>query len=237
MRSSVIRNSVFRGLIALWVSLAAGQALADRIAVIGTGNVGTALGTEFAALGHDIVYGSRDPSREDVKALVQMTGGNASATTPAESVRGADIVVLAVPGRLALDIATSLGDLSGKIIIDPTNNYIREGVPRLAVETSNGELLQAALPDARVVKAFNTLNTRQMIDPDSSGGPVSIPLAGNDDAAKAKVAALVAGIGLEPVDVGPIENAHFVEGMLVLWMYGRVTGQPFDFHLRRIATP
>lgn len=232
-----MRSSIIRGLIALSISLATGQALADRIAVIGTGNVGAALGTEFAALGHDIVYGSRDPSRQDVQALVQRTGGNASATTQAESVRGADIVVLAVPGRLAVDIATGLGDLSGKIVIDPTNNYIREGVPRLAVETSNGQLIQSALPGARVVKAFNTLSTRQMIDPDSSGGPVSIPLAGNDDAAKAAVAELVAGMGLEPVDVGPIENAHFVEGMLVLWMYGRVNGQPFDFHLRPIATP
>jgi predicted dinucleotide-binding enzyme len=224
---------MFRILFVASLVLTGGDVFAERIAIIGTGNVGEALGTGFAALGHDIVYGSRDPSRDDVAALVARTAGNPSAATQAAAVDGADIVVLAVPGRLAVEIATSLGDLSGKIVIDPTNNYIREGVPRLATETSNGQALQEALPDAHVIKAFNTLSTRQMIDPDSSGGPVSIPLAGNDDDAKSTVAELVAGMGLEPVDVGPIENAHFVEGMLVLWMYGRVTGQPFDFHLRR----
>jgi predicted dinucleotide-binding enzyme len=207
-------------------------ALADRIAVIGTGNVGAALGPEFATLGHDIVYGSRDPSRDDVQALVDRTEGNASATTPAESVIGADIVLLAVPGRLAESITRDLGDLSGKIIIDPTNYYVREGVPHLAGDTSNGELVQAAAPGSHVVKAFNALNWRHMVDPDSSGGPVSIPLAGNDVNAKAKVAEIVAGMGLEPVDVGPIQNARHVEGMLVLWMHARVNGAPFNYHLR-----
>jgi predicted dinucleotide-binding enzyme len=210
-----------------------GYALADRIAVIGTGNVGSALGPEFAALGHDIVYGSRDASRDDVQALVERTGGNASAVTPAESVVDADIVVLAVPGRLAVSIVEDLGDLSGKIIIDPTNNYVREGTPRLATDTSNGESIQAAAPGAHLVKAFNTLNWRQMVDPDSSGGPVSIPLAGNSAEAKAKVASLVSGMGLEPVDVGPIQNARHVEGMLVLWVHARVNGEAFDYHLRK----
>ena len=205
---------------------------ADRIAVIGTGNVGAALGPEFAALGHDIVYGSRTPSRDDVTALVKRTGGNATAKSPAAAVVDADMVLLAVPGSLAASITADLGDLSGKIIIDPTNNYSRQGVPHLAGDTSNGELIQAAAPGARVVKAFNTLNWRQMVDPDSSGGPLSIPLAGNDADAKAKVAEIVAAMGLEPVDVGPIQNARHVEGMLVLWVHARVNGQAFNYHLR-----
>lgn len=208
-------------------------AYAERIAIIGTGNVAAGLGPEFAAQGHEIVYGSRDPSRSDVAALVERTGNGASAATSAESVVDADIVVLAVPGRLAVDITSGLGDLTGKIIIDPTNNYIRDGVPRLATDISNGEAIQNAAPGAYVVKAFNTLNVRQMVDPDSSGGPVSIPIVGNNADAKAKVAEIVSGMDLEPVDVGPIENARHVEGMLVLWMYGRVNGTPFDFHLRK----
>lgn len=210
------------------------SAFADRIAIIGTGDVAGALGPEFAALGHDIVYGSRDPSRDEVKALVERTGGKASATTQRESVVDADIVVLAVPGRLAEMIAKDLGDLSGKIVIDPTNNYSREGVPHLAGDTSNGELIQAAAPDAHVVKAFNTLNWREMVDPASSGGPISIALAGNSVEAKAKVAELVAGMGLEPVDVGPIQNARHVEGMLVLWVHARMNGSAFNYHLRKV---
>ena len=224
-------GSVLTGLLAFIAF--AGPASADRIAVIGTGDVAAALGPEFAALGHDIVYGSRNPSRDEVSALVERTGENASATTQQESIIGADIVVLAVPGRLAEAITKDLGDLSGKIIIDPTNNYVRDGVPHLASETSNGELIQAAAPDAHVVKAFNALNWRQMVDPDSSGGPISIPLVGNSAEAKAKVAELVAAMGLEPVDVGPIQNARHVEGMLVLWIHARVNGNPFNYHLRK----
>jgi predicted dinucleotide-binding enzyme len=213
----------------IWTS----PALADRIAIIGTGDVAGALGPEFAAQGHDIVYGSRNPSRDAVKALLKRTAGEASATSQVEAVEGASMVVLAVPGRLAVEIASSLGDLSGKIVIDPTNHYVRDEVPRLATETSNGEALQDALPGARVVKAFNTLSWRQMVDPDSSGGPVTIPLVGNDEAAKATVADLVTGMGLEPIDLGPIQNARHVEGMLVLWMHARLNGRPFDYHLRQ----
>jgi hypothetical protein len=85
------------------------------------------------------------------------------------------------------------------------------------------------------VKAFNSLNWRTMVDPDSSGGPVSIPLAGNSDDAKATVAELVEGMGLEAIDVGPVENARWVEGMLILWVNNRYGSdrQNFDFHLRK----
>jgi len=211
---------------------------ADRIAIIGTGSVGGALGPEFAALGHEIVYGSREPDRDDVMALVERTAGNASATTPAESVVGADMVVLAVPGNLAVQITESLGDLSGKIIIDPTNHIARDGdIPVLGTLPSNAEAIQAAAPGAKVVKAFNTLNYQQMVDPASSGGPVSIPLVGDDDEAKAKVAALVEGMGLEAIDLGPLSYAGHVEGMLLLWINARMAGRPFDYHLRRKPVP
>ena len=215
--------------------LVAQAVYADRIAVIGTGDVAGALGPEFAGLGHEIVYGSRNPDRQEVRDLVSRSGVNASATSAANAVQGADIVVLAVPGRLAAGIAAELGDLTGKIVIDPTNHYIRDGIPRLATDGSNAEAIQEAAPGARVVKAFNTLNWRQMVDPDSSGGPVSIPLVGDSDSAKAAVAALVEGMGLEPVDLGPLSNARHVEGMLVLWMHARMQGNAFDYHLRRQA--
>ena len=216
--------------------LLATPAIADTIAVIGTGNVGAALGPEFAAQGHTIVYGSRNPGSDKAQALVAKTGGNASATTPAEAVVGADIVVLAVPGLIVEEITLGLGDLAGKIIIDPTNPLQRgEGEFAFGVETSNAEIIQTAAPGAHVVKAFNALNWRTMIEPDSSGGPVTIPLAGNSDEAKARVAELVEAMGLEALDVGPIENAHWVEGMLMLWINNRYGSdrQNFDYHLRK----
>lgn len=220
----------------LLVLLPGAFTFADTIAVIGTGDVGGALGPEFAEQGHTIVYGSRDPERDTVKSLVEKTGDLASATTPANAAAQADIVVLAVPGLMVDQITRSLGDLSGKIIIDPTNPLERR-MNRLehAVDTSNAEIIQAAAPGAHVVKAFNTLNWRTMVDPSSAGGPVSIPLVGDNDRAKETVAELVSGMGLEPIDVGPLRDARWVEGMLILWINNRFGGTrpSFDYHLRR----
>jgi predicted dinucleotide-binding enzyme len=212
--------------------------VADTIAVIGTGDVAAALGPEFAEQGHTIIYGSRNPSRDEVRALVQRTGGDASATTPAESVIGADMVVMAVPGTVVEAVTGSLGDLSGKIIIDPTNAIDRSGKGYLTLyyDTSTAEVIQEAAPGAHVVKAFNTLNWRTMVDPDSAGGPVSIPLVGDSAEAKAKVAELVEGMGLEAIDVGPLRYARHVEGMLLIWIhnrYGAGEGPAFDYHLRK----
>jgi NADPH-dependent F420 reductase len=208
---------------------------AETIAIIGTGNVATALGPEFAAQGHTIIYGSRDPEADKAQDLVAKTANGASATTPQASVTGADIVELAVPGMMVREITEGLGDLSDKIIIDPTNPLGRkEQTLHHAVETSNAEIIQAVAPDAKVVKAFNTLSWKTMIDPKSAGGPVSIPLAGNDRGAKKVVAELVERMGLEAIDVGGIENAHWVEGMLILWINNRYgTRESFDFYLRK----
>ncbi len=210
---------------------------ADTIAIIGTGSVAGALGPEFAALGHEIVYGSRDPARATVRELVERTGGGASATTPAAAAARADVVVLAVPGLVVGEVVAGLGELSGKILIDPTNALVRDddGMFRMGVDTSNAELIQALAPDAFVVKAFNTLNWRTMVDPATGGGPVSIPLVGDSEAAKQAVATLVEGLGLEPIDVGPLAHARHVEGMLILWINNRFAGgQPFDYHLRKV---
>ncbi|MBT8099836.1 MAG: NAD(P)-binding domain-containing protein, partial [Gammaproteobacteria bacterium] len=101
--------------------LLATSASADTIAIIGTGDVARALGPAFARQGHAIVYGSREPGRESVRNLVTDTGTGASATLPAAAVVDADFVVLAVPGLLVGEITRGLGNLDGKIIIDPTN--------------------------------------------------------------------------------------------------------------------
>jgi len=211
---------------------------AAKIAVIGTGNVGAALGPEFAAQGHTIVYGSRDASEQKVKDLVAKTGHGASATAQQDAVKGADIVVIAVPGTAAEQVVKSLGDLSGKIIIDPTNR-VNRGAPdgnldydKPANAASNAELIQSLAPNAKVVKAFNTLNVRQMTDPETAGGPITIPIAGNDAQAKATVAQLVKGMGLEVVDLGPLRYSRALEEMLVIWGNARAHGAAFNYYLR-----
>jgi predicted dinucleotide-binding enzyme len=210
-------------------------ASAETIAVIGTGRVAGALGPGFALQGHEIIYGSRDPSRAEVQALVARTDGPATAMGQAEAAANADIVVIAVPGTVAVDVVRSLGDLSGKLILDPTNitTNAEDGFRVHAVDTSNAELIQAAAPGAQVVKAFNTLNFQTMIDPASSGGPVTIPIVGDDAAAKRTVADLAVGMGFEVVDLGPLRYAHVLEEMLVIWVNARSLGTPFDYHLRR----
>jgi predicted dinucleotide-binding enzyme len=221
-------------LTAATLGLCGSAALAETIAVIGTGNVGEALGPEFAAQGHTIVYGSREPMREDVQALVARTGNGATAKLPAEAVAGAGIVVLAVTGTAAVEVTRGLGDLTGKIIIDPTNVVSRgpEGMSHgIEGKGSNAALIQAAAPGAYVVKAFNTLNVAQMTDPETAGGPITIMLAGDNAEAKATVATLVRGMGLEVLDVGGLQYAHVLEEMLVMWANSLQT-QRFNYYLR-----
>lgn len=213
------------------------SALAETIAIIGTGQVAGALGPEFAEQGHNIVYGSRDPERNEAASLAKRTGNDATVTTPKAAAKSADIVVLAVPGMLVEEITKGLGRLRGKIIIDPTNPLRRnkKNLFEHAIKTSNAQLIQKIAPDSDVVKAFNTLNWKTMVDPASSGGPVTIPMAGNSKKAKSVVAELIEGMGLEPIDLGPVEHAHYIEGMLILWLNNRyVSGQPFDYYLRKV---
>ena len=191
---------------------------ADTIAIIGTGNVGAALGTEFAQQGHTIIYGSRSPLGLKALDLVGKTKGNAKTAMPAEAAIDADIVVLAVPGMVVEDVVKGLGDLSGKIIIDATNPLVMDEPMHFTfgVETSNGEIVQAAAPDAKVVKAFNTISWQSMISPEDASGPLYVPVVGNDVAAKEKVSALIEKMGLVAIDLGPIEVAHWTEYSVVV---------------------
>ena len=210
---------------------------AETIAIIGTGEVAGALGPEFAAQGHRIVYGSRNPDRDTVRGLVARTGDDASATGQAEAAAGADIVVLAVPWNAVEQVVGNLGDLAGKIIIDPTNPRMvgEDGLRDYAVDPSNAEWIQRWAPQARVVKAFNTMGWETMVDPDSTGGPVTVPIVGDDAGAKAVVTGLIEGMGLEAVDLGPVRYAHVVEGLYLIRGNAGSLGTTFNYHFRREA--
>ena len=197
----------------------------ERIAIIGTGNVGAALGRRWSALGHEIIYGSRNPADPKVVALVADSGDRARAATPAQAAAGADIVVLAVPWTVAEEVLLGLGDLTGRVIIDPINPSrfvdarVELGHPGLA------ERLASLAPGAHLVKALNTTSYRNMLEPPADT-PITVPLAGDSDAAVARVARLVVELGLVPRTVGPLYNARYLEAMGNLYIYVNVFQRP-----------
>ncbi len=216
---------------------ASAQTRSETIAIIGTGNVGSTLGRTWARAGHRIIYGSRTPDTSRVRELVGETGNGARAMTQEGAARQAEIILIPVPPTAIPEVMAALGDLTGKIIIDPTNwwafdngNAISPRDPR----ESLAEQVQALAPDAFVVKAFNTLNYTVMQDPSLSAGPVTVPIAGNDPSAKQRVARLVEDAGLEPLDVGPLKFAEYLEEMLRLAIGFRELnpGIAFDYYLR-----
>ncbi|MDX2144578.1 MAG: NAD(P)-binding domain-containing protein [Rhodospirillaceae bacterium] len=209
---------------------------AETIAIIGTGNVGGTLGKRWAALGHAITYGSRAPDSDKVKQLVEDTGLNARATTQADAVKGASVVLLAAPSQMALDIVNGLGDLSGKLVIDAMNAMSFKDGAMIEPDDALGlaARIQAAAPEAAVIKAFNTTTTRIMADPKISGGPVSLPIAGGDASARARVSALAAPLGFEVVDMGGSEALKQVEHLGRIYVAYAVKHRPqrLEFHLR-----
>jgi hypothetical protein len=229
---SVLRSYLAAAAIVAGGGFAAAEA-AETVALIGTGNVGAALGQRFAEQGHRIVYGSRDPEAADVRELVAATGHGAAALPPAAAAARSDIIVLAVPWSAAEDVVRSLGDLRGKVLVYPTNPRVMasDGFADYPIEDSNAERIARLAPGAHVVKAFNTLGAETMLDPKVANGPVTVPIVGDDRAAKARVAALARAIGLDAVDVGPLRHARIIEGLH--YLRANAYGGRINYHLPR----
>jgi predicted dinucleotide-binding enzyme len=197
-----------------------------KIGVLGTGDVGKALGKAFLALGHEVKMGAREANNEKAGAWVKEVGDRASQGTFSDAVDFADIVVLATLGvanEAALRMA-GLERFAGKIVIDTTNPLdFSSGSPALAVghTDSGGEQVQRLLPDAHVVKAFNTVGNAHMFRPDFPGGPPDMFICGNNDEAKAKVGKIIEEFGWSVVDMGGIEISRHLEPMCIVWvLYG-----------------
>lgn len=190
-----------------------------RIAIIGTGNVGTAIAHGLAGKGHDLLLGTRDPAAPDTAALATEVG--ATATTPAQAAATADILLLALPWAAAEAAIAALGPLDGKIVIDCMNPLGRtEGGLGLLIghTTSGGETVQDWLPKARVVKSLNQVGAEVMANTARLSHRPVMFMAGNDATAKSAVATLLADLGFEPLDAGDITKSRLLEPFGMLWI-------------------
>jgi predicted dinucleotide-binding enzyme len=198
-----------------------------RIGILGTGDVGRALGTGFISRGHQVRLGGRDAKNEKAHAWVAKHGSNASAGSFRDAAEFGELVVLATLWT-GTENALRLADPKhcvGKVVIDVTNPllFAPGELPRLALghTDSGGEQVQRWLPGARVVKAFNIVGNAHMVDPDFPGGPPDMFICGDDPEANATVAGICASFGWPAIDIGGLSGARVLEPMCILWvMYG-----------------
>jgi NADPH-dependent F420 reductase len=194
-----------------------------QLAVIGAGNVGGTLGKRWARAGHAVTFGVRDPAATKVVGLVREIGPGCDATSVSECARQAAVVVLTVPWESAQDALRAAGDLRGRILIDATNPVVmtpdglRQGLV-IGHTSSAAEQVARWADGARVVKAFNTTGWQNMANPVYGSHGLSMLLCGDEPEAKKVVTGLAEQLGFEPVDVGPLRSARYLEAVAMLWI-------------------
>jgi predicted dinucleotide-binding enzyme len=189
-----------------------------NIGILGAGNVGGALGARWARAGHQVTFGVRDPNSDDAKSLVKKVGSGEAATL-AEAAKVGDVLLLSTPWPVTQQVVESLGNLSGKILIDATNP-LKADLSGLTVgtTTSAGEQVAQWAKGARVVKAFNTVGFNIMESPDFAGHRPVLFYCGDDVDAKKTVHPLVEELGFDARDAGPITQARLLEPFALLWI-------------------
>ncbi|MGW4564151.1 NADPH-dependent F420 reductase [Streptomyces sp. NPDC004561] len=210
-----------------------------RYGVLGTGEVGRALGGRLVELGHEVTLGSRTKDNPVAQEWATLAAGRAHAGTFAEAAASAELVINAVSGRVTLDALRAAGaeHLDGKVLVDVSNPLaFEDGHPRLdPVESDSvGEQIQRAFPHARVVKTLNTVNCRVMVAPGRVPGEHNLFVCGDDAAAKEQATALLGELGWPAkrvLDLGGIGSARALEMYLPLWLgLSRVFGDA-DFNV------
>jgi 8-hydroxy-5-deazaflavin:NADPH oxidoreductase len=194
-----------------------------KIGILGSGTVGQTLANGFIKHGYEVMISTNTPAKRD--ELKTKTGGKAQVGSFADAAKFGEIVVVAVKGNAseaALKTAQP-ANLKGKTVIDATNP-IADTPPDNGVihyfttlENSNLERLQKLVPDANFVKAFNSVGTALMVDPQLNGIKPTMFIAGNSDSAKADVKKILIEFGWEVEDMGKAEGARAIEPLCMLW--------------------
>jgi predicted dinucleotide-binding enzyme len=201
-----------------------------RVGVLGSGEVGRRLAAGFSGRGHSVMIGSRDPGNAELRDWLTRDGGGIQAGTFDQTAAYGELLVLAMLGTAAEQVIAKAGpaNFSSKVVIDATNPLDFTGgfPPKLAIsgEDSLGERVQRALPDAKVVKAFNTIGNQYFVDPSFPEGKPTMLIAGDDEVAKRTVGDVLADFGWpDPVDIGGIEGARELEAICIAWV--KIGGQ------------
>lgn len=187
-----------------------------RIGIIGMGNVGSALGSRWASVGHDVMFGVRDPINSEKRTAAQQMRASLGSVNDAAQ---AQVILLAVRWNSVPDALKAAGDLTGKVILDCTNP-VNADLTELTMghDTSAGEVIAMMEPQARIVKIFNTNGAKNMADANYGQHKVSMFYAGNDPSANRLAARLAAEIGFEPIELGPLKFARLLEPLAMTWI-------------------
>ena len=198
-----------------------------NITVIGAGNMGSAFVKQLSRAGHKIVVAAR--SLEKAEAVAAANPGS-TASSLAKAAEQAEVIVLATGYSDAVAALKSAGDLDGKVVIDITNPLTADFMGlTIGHASSAAEEIAKAVPEAKVVKAFNTVFAQVLAEGAAFGNGHFVPVyfAGDDAAAKTTVSTLIESIGFAPVDAGPLKNARYLEplaGLNIYFGYGAGKG-------------
>ncbi|HEY9642785.1 MAG TPA: NAD(P)-binding domain-containing protein [Coleofasciculaceae cyanobacterium] len=182
-----------------------------KIGVIGSGGIGGTVGTLWAKAGHEVLFSSRNPAT--LASLVTEAGDNARAGTIAQAASFADVIFLAVYYWTTDEALTAAGSLEGKLIIDATNPYMRTeaGQIQRVPDVSSALELAQKVPQAKVVKAYNTLPTATLAQEHHRSEPYTLFYCGDDPDAKAIVAQLITDSGFDGIDIGTLSHVIYQE--------------------------
>ena len=187
-----------------------------KVTLIGSGNMGSGLAKQITKAKHSLTITGRNVAK--AKDLAQLAGATYQAS---DAARGADVVILAAPYADALPALRLAGSLQGKIVVDITNPLTVDYMGlTIGHSTSAAEQIQQAVPEAKVVKAFNTVFAQVLSQgPLLAGKTVPVFFAGDDASAKQVVQSLIQSMGFAPVDAGPLKNARYLEPLAGLNIY------------------
>jgi predicted dinucleotide-binding enzyme len=213
-----------------------------KIAILGTGMVGVALGTKLAELGHEVCMGSRSENNPKAIEWASSVGKNASYGTFFKAAAFGEILFNCTSGQASLEALQLAGreNLSGKILVDVANplDFSKGMPPTLSVcnTDSLGEVLQRQFPDLKVVKTLNTMNCQLMVNPALLGEATSIFMSGNDKSATETVGQLLQEFDWKDItDLGDITTARGTEQLLPIWvrLMGALNTPMFNFRIVR----